>query len=302
MSWLIPAAVAGAAALYFARKKSVPPPPPNERVVVIGGSAGIGRCIAHIYAKRPGCRLVITSFAQAELDTVQKECQDLGSKECYTFQMDMTDEASLERTVAFVREKLGGCDTLLINAGTISTLTFEELLDADTKTPGHSSKAIDRVMKINTYGPIYTLKWFLPLMKESRGRIVVTSSAAGHTGAPSRALYCASKFAVNGFFESVRIELAQYGITIGLVCPMTVATDLRNQAADKVEGKSTQPNVKKENKMTPEYVAEKIVKCADTRSRIVYLPGWSYFSRLLQLIVPETIDSFAAKKYGFKFP
>lgn len=81
---------------------------------------------------------------------------------------------------------------------------------------------------------------------------------------------------------------------------MTVATDLRNQAADKVQGKSTQPNVKKENKMTPEYVAQRIVECSDKRTRIVYLPAWSYVSRLAQLIVPEVVDGFAARKYGFK--
>lgn len=90
------------------------PIPPN-----LTKSSGIGRCIAHIYAKRPGCRYVITSFAQAELDTVKKECEDLGAKEIYTFQMDMTNEEQLEKTVEFVKEKLGGCDTLLINAGTI---------------------------------------------------------------------------------------------------------------------------------------------------------------------------------------
>ena len=73
--------------------------------------------------------------------------------------------------------------------------------------------------------------------------------------APSRSLYCASKFAVNGFFDSVRIELAQYGISIGLVCPMTVDTQLRNQAVDKVEGISVQPKRKGEKKMSPEEVA-----------------------------------------------
>lgn len=84
---------------------------------------------------------------------------------------------------------------------------------------------------------------------------------------------------------------------------MTVDTDLRNQAADKVEGKSTQPNLKKkEKKLSPEHVARKIVECADQRTRIVYLPGWSYLSRLAQLVVPEVVDSIAARKYGFKYP
>ncbi len=248
-------------------------PPPRERVVLLGGSTGIGKCIALLYASsRPGTRLIISSpaFDEKNLLETKKECQELSKKnntavEIDHFLCDFTDEGQLEDLIKYCSEKWDGMvDTLLINAGTISVLSFEELLDADKETAGHSGKAIDRIMKINTIGPILATKWFLPLLKKSAaegrkgGRIVVTSSAAGHTAAPKRALYSASKHAVQGFFNGLRPEIAQYGVSVTLVCPLSVDTQLRSKAVDAAGTNKDTGQGQQRKTMSPEFVAEAV--------------------------------------------
>ncbi|KAJ3341757.1 hypothetical protein HDU93_004141 [Gonapodya sp. JEL0774] len=274
----------------------------GERVVLIGGSAGIGRCIAHIYAKR-GAKLLITSTNKSELDKISAECVAIGAHpdSLSTFVMDITSEPTVAATAKHATGWMGGVDTLLINAGTISVMSFEDLIHADEKNPGHSSKAIEGVFKVNSLGPVFTTKHFLPFLKESKGRIVVTSSTAGVTGAPTRSLYCASKHAVQGFFDSLRIEVAQHGISVGLVLPMTVNTNLRSAALDRIETPQTTSNpAGKEKKLEPEYVASEIVRCADYRLRSVFVPWWAGYIALGRAIFPEFVDGIAAKKYKFK--
>ncbi|KXS20826.1 NAD(P)-binding protein [Gonapodya prolifera JEL478] len=288
-------------ALLLTRRSTPPITKKGERVVLLGGSAGIGRCIAHIYAKR-GAKLLITSFNQYELDKVRAECISLGADpdSVATFSMDLTSEPTIAATAQRAKEWMNGVDTLLINAGTISVMSFEDLIKADELTPGHSSKSIEGVFKINSIGPIIATKHFLPLLKETRGRLVVTSSTAGLTGAPTRSLYCASKHAVQGFFDSLRIEIAHHGVSVGLVLPMTVNTNLRASAVDKVATPSaTSAPARKEKKLEPEDVAVEIVRCSDLRMRSMFVPWWAGYIALARALFPSFVDGVAARKYKF---
>ncbi len=128
-----------------------------------------------------------------------------------------TAERAVERTV----EAFGGLDTLLLNAGQDMGVRLDELQDASV---------LERIMRVNYLGPAWLTRFALPHLKASRGRIVVVSSLAGLTGVPTRTGYAASKHALHGFFDSLRIELAGSGVSVTLVCPDFVKSEIHRRA------------------------------------------------------------------------
>ncbi|KAJ1648935.1 hypothetical protein IWQ61_009819 [Dispira simplex] len=234
----------------------------------------------------------------------------------------------------------GGCgslDTLVLCAGVLSVRPFTELAygekdhslaqssqqyplfeDENTLRTQLSqvSSVTHNIFATNVYGLIHTTQVTLPwLSRAPAGRIVVVSSAAGCTGTPTRTLYAASKHALHGFFDSLRIELAYTSrVTICLVCPGTVATDLRRSAADLV----VTPNVSSTTSLSPspsnskvtvigsthgklstDVCAQRILRAGDNSwERTVFIPWWYDWMPLLQFIHPPWLDYLAAKKYG----
>ncbi|KNC98180.1 uncharacterized protein SPPG_06584 [Spizellomyces punctatus DAOM BR117] len=262
----------------------------GERVVIFGASSGIGEQLALQYARR-GARLVLVARREALLESVTSGCLSFPTcKQASYIVGDITQEADLLGIVAATKDQLDGCDTVVINAGILSILPFEQVCEKDT------TRIIQPLFETNTLAPIYIAKHFMPLLKQSRGKFIVVSSLAGSLPAPTRSLYAASKHAVNGFFNSLRIEVQQYGVSVCICLPASVDTGLRESAVDATGGGGKKDG---ESKLDPETCAREIIRAGDLRKTEVYIPSKYWVGVVLRNFVPGFVDGMAAKKYGF---
>jgi short-subunit dehydrogenase len=151
------------------------------------------------------------------------------------------------------------------------------------------------IMRVNYLGSVYCTYYALPYLKESKGRIVAISSLSGRTGVPTRSGYAASKHAMVGFFDTLRIELTRYGVSVTMIYPGFVATEIRERAlgADgKPLGKSP---VRETEVMTVETCARLIVQAIARRRRELVMTLRGQAGMWLKLIVPGFVDRMAKK-------
>ncbi|HEY9860847.1 MAG TPA: SDR family NAD(P)-dependent oxidoreductase [Candidatus Obscuribacterales bacterium] len=186
----------------------------NKTILMTGGSRGLGLVMARQLIQQ-GARLAICARDEAELERARHELVDQRGGQVLALPCDVTDQAQVEQLVQQVRDRFGAIDILINNAGTdivgpMDTLTLQDYDDA---------------MKLHFWAPLYTTYAVLPEMRQRReGRIVNVSSIGGKVVSPHMVAYCASKFALTGFSEAMRTELAQEGITVTTVCPGFIRT------------------------------------------------------------------------------
>jgi dehydrogenase/reductase SDR family member 7B len=158
-------------------------------------------------------------------------------------------------------QKYGKIDIVINNAGISMRSMFE---DCDLNV-------IKSLMDINFWGTVYATKYALPHIKASKGSIVGVSSIAGYRGLPVRTGYSASKFAVNGFLESLRTELLHSGVHVLTACPGFTASNIRMVALGS-DGTSKGETMRDEGKMmSSEEVADRILKAVKNRDRDMIL-------------------------------
>lgn len=248
---------------------------PNSRVIVTGASSGIGKEIALQYAKRK-YSLILAGRQMSSLKSIQEECQLLGSPSVNIKETDVTKELQCRELIEFSVEKLGGIDILVLCAGISAYQLFEHVTDASI---------YEKLMQTNYFGYLYCSFYALPLLKQTKGQILVISSISGEIGLPYRTAYCASKFAVTGFFEALRSELNQDELAITIVCPPSVRTNLRNNSLIKVEGESDN-----EERISVENCVSNILAAADRRARKIYFPFKVYFAAYCRPFFPDFVD------------
>jgi 3-oxoacyl-[acyl-carrier protein] reductase len=180
-------------------------------VVVTGGTRGIGKGIAAVFAQA-GARVLVTGRDE---DTVRAAAAETGAVGWVAG--DVASKADCQQVAAAARELLGGLDVLCANAGIFPDARLEDLTEDD----------IDRVLNTNLKGTILAVQACLPLLKASRrGRVILTSSITGPiTGYPGWTHYGASKAGQLGFMRTAAIELAKDGITVNAVLPGNVMTE-----------------------------------------------------------------------------
>ena len=186
----------------------------NKIVVITGASSGIGRESAIEFAKK-GAKLVLVARRKQKLDKLKEDLQKFNT-EVLTCECDVSDKFQVSKMSDMVLENFGSIDILVNNAGfaiygSVSDLSIEE---------------IESQMATNYFGMIYCTKNFLPTMLEKNsGHIVNVASVAASFGLPGIASYCASKFAMLGFSEGLKHELAGTDIGVTVVSPIMVRTD-----------------------------------------------------------------------------
>ena len=296
-------------------------PPTQEHVVIIGASSGIGCELGRIYAHR-GARIVIVARREALLQQLVDELRPVAGA-IHAVQGDVTIPNDVQR---ITRESLGALqgrvDTLILCAGIISVLPFDELAGIDSTRsdsamlPSKAQEALEasiKIMNVNYHAPLNLTTHFLPTLTKSSpaGNIMVVSSMAGKVGAPTRAIYCASKHAAQGFFEALGMEVERTGVHVGIVSPGTVATDLRQSAVDlpKINDASSSSSSTssvanpiagtKKGAMTAQACAEGIVRGSDLRQHEVIMPWFYHVSLVLQIVSPGLVRWLAKKKYGY---
>jgi NAD(P)-dependent dehydrogenase (short-subunit alcohol dehydrogenase family) len=197
----------------------------NKVALITGGSSGIGRATAVKLAEY-GAKVCICARHQEGLDKVVVAAKGLPG-EMMAVTADVTSQGDCRLAVEQTVARFGRLDILVSSAG-LSMRTFFE---------GSDLAAMERVMRVNFFGTLYATHYALPHIKQSRGSMVGLSSLTGLRGVPSYAVYGASKFAIEGFYEALRLELKPEGVHVGVFAPGFVNTPLR----EKVLGRDGKP-------------------------------------------------------------
>lgn len=253
--------------------------------IITGASSGIGEALAYEAAKC-GYRLCLSARSSDKLQLVQERCKALGA-ECITVTADVSIESDCVQMIETTIASFGQINVLINNAGISMRALFN---DCETDV-------IRKVMDTNFYGTVYCTKYALPYLLQSKGSVVGISSIAGVKGLPGRTGYSASKFAMHGFLESLRIENLKTGLHVLIACPGYTASNIRNSALNQ-QGNSQAESPYDESKlMSAEAVAEAVFKAIAGRKRYLYLTIQGkvtvflskFFSKLLDKLVYNTV-------------
>jgi len=191
----------------------------RDRVAVVtGASSGIGAQLARDLAAR-GAHVALVARRADRLEALAAELG--GGSTALPVPCDVSDRAAVEAAMARVIAQLGHVDLLVNDAGYVRHALFKD----------HDVEDIERMMRTNYMGTVYTIKALLPSMRaRRRGWIVNLSSVAGRLGQPDEAAYSATKFAVTGLSEALALELAPLGIHVMTVYPALVRTEMFTDA------------------------------------------------------------------------
>jgi short-subunit dehydrogenase len=253
-------------------------------VLLTGASSGIGRELALALAAERA-RLALVARDAARLDEVAAECGARGA-EAVTVAADLSGQDGCRDALARALEAFGRLDVLLLNAGQDMWARLDELADLSV---------LERLMRVNYLGPAWLTHGALPHLKETGGRIVVVSSLAGLTGVPTRTGYAATKHALHGFFDSLRVELAGSGVSVTLACPDFVLSEIHRRALGP-DGRALGTSPMQEAKiMTAAACARLILDAARRRRRLVLLSARGKVGRWVRLVAPGLIDRIAAR-------
>ncbi len=253
-------------------------------VVLTGASSGIGRALALQLADQ-SARLALAARGVDELEATAEDCRRHGA-EALAIPTDVSDEAACRALVARAVDAFGRIDVLVNNAGVSMWARFDELGDL---TP------LRRIMDVNYFGAVYCTHAALPHLKATHGRIVNVASLTGKTGVPTRTGYAASKHAMAGFFDSLRIELADSGVSVTTVYPGFVATGVRRHAYGADGAPLGESPVREADVMSAEECARLTLEAAARRKRELVMTTRGKLGLWAKLIAPGLVDRIAAR-------
>src|SRR5262245_18935903 len=253
-------------------------------VVVTGASSGIGRALCLELARQKP-RLVLAARDADRLAEVARECEGLGA-ETLVVPTDVSSEAACRALVEKTVERFGGIDVFVVSAGRTMWARFDEVSEL---------AAYEELMRVNYLGCVYPVFYALPHLKRSHGRVVAVSSLAGLTGVPERTGYAASKHALFGFFDSLRIELTGTGVSVTVAAPDFVVSEIHRRAIGpdgQPLGKSPmdEPRI-----MTAQECGRGILRSMEARRRVWIGSLRGRLGLLARPFFPGIVDAVAAR-------
>lgn len=232
----------------------------NKIIWITGASSGIGEALAYELAQQQAI-LILSSRTESSLQKVQQKCLEWTKKVAIQI-LDLEQYHDLSIVVNKVIQQFGKID-VLVNNGGISQRSFalDTLIEVD-----------ERLMKINYLGTVALTKAVLPhMLAQGGGQIVSVTSLTGVFGTPYRSSYAASKHALHGFFDSLRAELSDQGITVTLIAPGFVKTNISYNAL--VGDGSPQNNMDSRQAagMSSEVFAKKMATAIQKKKKVAYI-------------------------------
>lgn len=246
--------------------------------IVTGASSGIGLSCAEVFASQ-GASVVLAARRIDKLKIIESALTKMGYT-VYAIKTDVTIEEDCNNLITMTVKKYGKIDYLINNAG-VSMRAM--LLDLDVKV-------VRRIMEVNFFGTVYCTKYALPYIIDSNGSIVGITSLAGFFGLPARSGYSASKFALQGFLETIRVENLHKNIHVMIVAPGFTATNIRKNALT-ANGTPQGISPRDENKMvSSREVALKITNGIFRHKRTLIMSREDYLSIIVRRLAPSLFD------------
>ena len=256
----------------------------GKTVLITGASTGIGRALAHELA-RQGAQLALNARDADRLGETANECLALGA-EVLAVPGDVALADDCRRIVARTVDRFVRLDALVNNAGMTMWARFDALTDL---------APLERLLAVNYLGAARMTAQALPYLRNSRGLIVAVASIAGLTGVPERTGYAASKHAMVGFFESLRIELRGTGVDVTIVAPDFVKSELHKGALGADGRPLGRTPLDEPRIMTSEQCGRLIARAMGRRQRLLITSPRGRFGRWARLVAPALVDRIAAR-------
>ncbi len=257
----------------------------DKVVVVTGGSEGIGKALVESFLAM-GAKVATCGRNYDKLYQLQSI---YAGKPLLIHTADVSKQQECKSFIETIIKNFGHIDILINNAGISMRALFEDVeLDA-----------LRKVMDVNFWGSVYCTKYALQSILSTKGTIVSISSVAGFRGLPGRTGYSASKFALNGWMESLRTELLDSGVNVLWVSPGFTESNIRKAALDK-SGKATgETTMNEKSMMTSEECSQHIIKAIEKRKRTIVLSFQGKETVFLNKFFPSLADKLV-RKFFFK--
>jgi len=250
----------------------------NKVVIITGASSGIGKATALEAAFR-GARLVLAARRIEALKDVVDQCKSIGAQ-VIGIVTDVSKEEDCQILIGKAVEQFGQIDILINNAGISMRALFEKT----------DLSVIRKLMDVNFWGTVYCTKYALPYLIKNKGSVVGVSSVAGYKGLPGRTGYSASKFAMQGFLDALRVENLKNELHVMVACPGFTASNIRNTALS-ADGSQQGESPRDESKMmSSEAVAKYLIKAIEKRKRTIVLTTQGKATVFLNKFIPSFFD------------
>jgi dehydrogenase/reductase SDR family member 7B len=257
----------------------------NNIVWITGASSGIGEALAKEWASK-GARLILSARSRERLDRVNAIC---GGGHL-VLPLDMEDSTGFEGACEQAWGWLGRVDIVVHNAGISQRARAEEVTD----------EVLDRIMEVNFMGAVRLARLqLIRFQQQGSGHFVVISSLSGKFGVPYRSVYCASKHALHGYFDSLRVENTRYPVNVTMVCPGYIKTDVSVNALGP-DGKPT--GVMDDNQargISAEACASSIVKGVANGKEELVIGGSERFGVYIKRFFPTLLTKILSKRAGY---
>lgn len=262
----------------------------NKVVIITGASSGIGKALAEELAKR-GANVVLGARQYVTLCEITAELETRYQIKALAVQTDVSKESDCEMLVKQALITFGKIDVLINNAGLSMRALFNDV----------DLSVLKNLMDVNFWGTVYCTKYALPEILKTKGSVVAVSSIAGYRGLPGRTGYSSSKFAMNGFMESLRTELLKTGVHIMVACPGFTTSNIRVAALAKDGSAHGETSMEEGKMMTSESVAEIISNGIVERKRTLIMTGQGKLAVWVNKLFPafadkKVFDLFAKEK------
>ena len=250
----------------------------DKVVIVTGASSGIGKATALYFAKK-GSNVVLAARSEGKLKAVEEEISKEGGS-CLSVPCDVSKPTDCENLISKTVEKFKKIDVLINNAGISMRAIFNET----------DLSVIREVMDINFFGMVNCTKYALPYILKNKGSVVGVSSIAGYVGLPARTGYSASKYAMHGFLDALRIENIEKGLHVLVACPGFTASNIRTSALT-ADGTAQGESPRSEAKMMqPGEVATDIYKSIVNRDQSFVLTSEGKLAVFLSKWAPKFLQ------------
>lgn len=258
----------------------------GKNIVITGASGGIGAEIARISAAR-GANLVLLARSMDKLQQLQKELEQHYSVKVAVYQLDVSDTEQINTVFRGIFQTIGQVDILVNNAG---FGIFREAHEADLNE-------IKAMFNVNVIGLMACTGMVLPQMRERRsGHIINIASQAGKIATPKSSIYSATKHAVLGYTNALRMEVSDYNVRVTSVNPGPIATNFFNIADEK----GTYVKNVQRFMLQPQYVAAKVVDAMFTKTREINLPRWMNLGSVFYTLFPKTFERLGKRAFNQK--